>query len=98
HVKLGERAKALALIKTIIDDDHEVNRPGLATDENFKPLREDPESRALNAPAAPAGTDRVAGWRGDLKHLVSEIHRLNPDYRGRPLSPHTQALVDKLDA
>ncbi len=98
HTKLGERDKALALIKTMIDEDHEVNRPGLATDENFKPLWDDPEFRALTAPSVPAGTDRVAGWRGDLKVLVSEFHRLYPDYRGRPLPARTQALVDKLDA
>ena len=98
HTKLGERDQALALIKVIIDEDHEINRPGLAFDENFKPLWDDPEFRALTVPAVPPGTDRVAGWRGDLKHLLSEIHRLNPDYRGRPLSAETQALADKLDA
>ena len=98
HAKLGERDKAMALIKTMIDVDHEINRPGLATDENLKALWGDPEFRSLISPAIPAGTERVAGWRGDLKYLVSEIHRLNPDYRGRPLSARTQALVDKLDA
>jgi tetratricopeptide (TPR) repeat protein len=98
HTKLGERDKAMALIKTMIDQDHEINRPGLATDEHLKPLWDDPEFRALTAPSIPAGTDRVAGWRGDLNYLVSEFHRLYPDYRGRPLPARTQALVDKLDA
>lgn len=98
HTKLGERNQALQILRTMVNDDHEVNRPGLASDENFKPLWDDAEFRALTNPAAPQGIDRAAGWRGDLKHLVSEIHRLNPDYRGRPLSARTQALVDKLDA
>lgn len=98
HAKLGERDKAMALVKTMIDEDHEINRPGLANDENLKALWGDPEFRSLTAPAIPAGTERVIGWRGDLKYLVSEIHRLNPDYRERPLSARTQALVDKLDA
>jgi len=98
YAKLGERAKALDTIRVMINEDHEINRPGLAADENLKSLWNDPEFRALVLPSAPAGTDRVAGWRGDLKHLLSEIHRLSPDHRGRPLPATTQALADRLDA
>ena len=97
HAKLGERDRALALVRVMIEQDHEINRPGLASDENFRPLWNDPEFRALVAPR-PAGTDRIAGWRGDLKFLVGEIHRLSPDYRGRPLTTVTQSLVDRLDS
>ena len=98
HAKLGERDRALALVRVMIEQDHEINRPGLASDENFRPLWDDPEFRALVAPRPPAGTDRIAGWRGDLKFLVGEIHRLSPDYRGRPLTTVTQSLVDRLDS
>ena len=98
YAKLGERTKAIQTVRIMIEQDHEINRPGLATDENFKPLWDDPEFRALTAPEALASIDRVAGWRGDLKHLVNEIHRLSPDYRGRPLSARTAALVGRLDA
>jgi tetratricopeptide (TPR) repeat protein len=98
HAKLGQRAKAIDLVKVMIGEDHEINRPGLVQDENLKPLWDDPEFRALVMPAALAGTDRIAGWRGDLAFLVSEIHRLYPDYRGRALSRRTQALVEKLNA
>ncbi len=78
HTKLGERDKALQLLRTMINDDHEVNRPGLASDENFKPLWDDPEFRALVTPAVPAGTDRVAGWRGDVKHLAERDPSAQP--------------------
>ncbi len=98
HAKLGERDRALALVRVMVEQDHEINRPGLASDENFRPLWDDPAFRALVAPSPPAGTDRIAGWRSDLKFLVGEIHRLSPDFRGRPLTPATQSLVDRLDS
>ena len=96
YTKLGQRDKALATLKTMIFEDHAIDRPGLAADENFKPLWADPEFRALVSPPA-IGKDRDAQWRGDLAFLVSEVHRLNPDYRGKALSAETQGLVDKLD-
>jgi tetratricopeptide (TPR) repeat protein len=97
YAKLGERVNAIRTLRVMIEQDHEINRPGLALDENLKPLWGDPEFRALVTPTLPGGTDRVAGWRADLSYLVSEIQRLSPDHRDKPLPASTRALVDSLD-
>ena len=97
YTKLGDRKGALATLRKMVFEDHAIDRPALIYDENFKPLWDDPEFRALIAPAAPRNIDRAAGWRGDLAHLVAEIHRLSPEHRGRPLPATTQALVDRLN-
>ena len=87
----------MATLRQIVFDDHEIDRPALAYDENFKPYWDDGDFRALVAPAAASGIDRVAGWCGDLAYLVAEIRRLSPDHRKGPLPPTTQALVDRLE-
>jgi len=96
YAKLGERDRLLATLRQMIFGDHEIDRPGLGYDENFKAYWEDAEFRALVAPPSTA-VDRVAGWRGDLSFLVSEIRRLSPDHRVGPLPAATQALIEKLD-
>ncbi len=97
QVKLGRTEAALVTLRTMIEVDHESHRAALASDDQFKSLRKDPRFIALVAPrpvAAPG--DRVSGWRSDLAHLVAEIHRLTPDFRGRPLPAPTEAMVARL--
>jgi hypothetical protein len=96
HAKLGELDAAFSAVRAMIDVDHEINKPALATDENLKPLWGDPRFKAMVSPQPASRTDRIAGWRGDLAYLVAEIHRLSPNHRGRPLPAETQALVERL--
>ena len=97
YVKLGQTEAALKTIEMLVNLDHEPHRAALASDEQLKPLWADPRFVALVAPQSSAAPDdRVAGWRGDIDHLVAEIHRLTPDYRDRSLPSHTQQLVTEL--
>lgn len=97
QIKLGQIHAALRTLRTMIEVDHEAHRSALASDEQFKPLWKDSRFLALVTPQSAAEpNNRVAGWRSDLDHLVAEIHRLTPDYRGRALSTATQGLIDQL--
>lgn len=95
QAKLGQRDAAIASVRTMIEQDHELDRPGLLADPAFAALRDDPRWPAL---ASTAGGDRVAGWRGDLDVLLAEMHRLAPAYRDAPLPAATQAAADRLRA
>ncbi len=97
QVKLGRTEAALATLRTMIEVDHEAHRPALVSDKQFESLRNDPRFIALVAPQpAAAPSNRISGWRSDLDYLVTEVHRLAPDYRGRPLPAPTEAMVDRL--
>ena len=97
QIKLGRTDAALNTIQTMVEIDHDGRRPSLGSDEQFKQLWDNPRFIAIVAPRSTAGPqDRVSGWRSDLGHLISEIHRLTPDYRGRALPSTTQMLVEQL--
>jgi hypothetical protein len=97
HVKLGQTDAALATLRTMIEVDHEANRPALATDEQLKALWNDTRFISLVAPRSTATpSNRVTGWRTDLDYLIREIHRLTPDYRGRALPSETERMVVQL--
>ena len=53
--------------------------PGLAA------LRDDPEFREIVRRPDASGWSRDEGRLRDLEHLVSEVQRVDPDYRDRPL-------------
>ena len=61
YAKLGERTEAIQTVRIMIEQDHEINRPGLATDENFKPLWDDPESSGPDG-AGGSGEHRSRCW------------------------------------
>jgi tetratricopeptide (TPR) repeat protein len=73
----GDADAALAWIERALAEGWE-DRPRLQTDEAFAGLVGDPRFQEL-AGIAPAGLDRVAGWRFDLDLFVEEAQRLHAD-------------------
>lgn len=98
HVQLGESDAALDALETMVFEDRDLDRPGLAEDPDLAPLRNDPRFVAIIG-AVPAGeSDRTARRIADLDHLIAEIRRLSPRYRDAPLPERTLALERRLRA
>ncbi|MES3033914.1 MAG: hypothetical protein V4813_07945 [Gemmatimonadota bacterium] len=95
---LGDTSRTLETLRQLVHDDHELDRPGLASDSAFAFLATDARFRQIVAPRMPAAATRSDGWRGDVDHLLSEIGRLSPDHRGKPLPNETRALALRLKA
>ena len=90
---LGLHGEAIATVRRMIEEDHELDRAALLADAAFKPLRADPRwSHFL----VTSGTDRIAGWGSDLDVLLDEIRRLAPKYRDAPLPPATLEAAERL--
>lgn len=83
----GSSAEAKSWLRKALAHAYE-RRPGLAGDEAFQALRQDPEFAQLaGLPPTQEPEDRDARWRYDVDFLVEEIRRMH--YRWR-----TQALPD----
>ena len=93
---LGDTVRTLGTIRQLVHQDHELDRPGLASDSAFAWLASDGRFRALVAPTVPSATGRIAGWRADVDHLLAEIARLSPDHRGRRIPAATRARAATL--
>ncbi|HYR06868.1 MAG TPA: hypothetical protein VEQ60_03790, partial [Longimicrobium sp.] len=81
----GDRAAALALLRRMIFEQHGIWRQDLAEWPGFAMLKDDPEFREIIGVVDTAGWTRDQGWAYDLDFLYGELHRVNPDFRGKPL-------------
>ncbi|GAB2509069.1 tetratricopeptide repeat protein [Lysobacter humi (ex Lee et al. 2017)] len=95
---LGQHDAAIETLRHLIEEDRDLDRPGLLADPAFAALRTHPRWTALDAPVPVATEDRVAGWRGDLDWLLAEIRRLAPAYRDAPLPAATREAAERLRA
>ena len=97
HGQLGSRDSAFLWLQRALVDQHFEFKASLDDDPDFAPLRSDARWVALVRPPRPAA-DRVAGWRGDLVWLTSELKRLNAPI-GEPVLTETfTGLAARLSA
>jgi hypothetical protein len=92
----GDRAGALAAIRTDLFEDHGILREWIYDNPDFAALRDDPEFRRLTNHVDTKGMSRDAGWRGDVRFVYEELARTSPDYRGRPLPAELTRRYEQL--
>jgi tetratricopeptide (TPR) repeat protein len=89
---MGDADAAIATLEQLVFEDHDLDRPGLWDDASFTSLKANPRFAAIVGRTADPALDRTAGRRADLIHLIAEIGRLAPGWRGRPLPARTLAI------
>jgi tetratricopeptide (TPR) repeat protein len=85
YAAAGDRAAALAMLRRMIFEQHGIFRRDLAEWPGFAVLKDDPEFQEIIGQVNTDGWTRDQGWAYDLDFLVQELHRVNPDFRGKPL-------------
>lgn len=89
---MGNAEAALATLNQLVFEDHDLDRPGLWDDDSFASLKADPRFAVITGRTADPSLARTAGRRADLDHLIAEIGRLAPAWRGRDLPARTLAI------
>jgi tetratricopeptide (TPR) repeat protein len=98
HLAAGNRRAALDVLRHHIFEAHGFWRQSLYDWPGFSALREDPEFLDIIGRPDTGDWDRVRGWTYDLDFLVSELTRVNPDYRHLPLPPEFTRRYERLKA
>ena len=96
HAAAGDREKALELLRWMIFEQRGISRRDLDEWPEFAMLKDDPEFRALIGQPDTAGWTRDQGFAFDVDLLYSELHRVNPDYRGLPLPAEVTRRYEQL--
>ena len=96
YMEAGDRRAALDVLRHMVFDRGGFYRTSLYNWEQFAPLRGDPEFLELVARPDTTGWGRDGGWRYDLDLLVSEVKRVNPDYRNSPFPAEFTRRAEEL--
>lgn len=98
HSLLGNRQAALDTLEKLVFEDAELFRPTIADAPEFAAIKDDPRLKIITGRKAMDRIGRDESWRVDLDHLVTEIQRVSPSHRHRPLPAATASIYQSLRA